>query len=499
MCLYCRALLVFGVVWLASHVPLRAQSNIQVGSKDFTENIILAELAALVMRDAGLDALHRGQLGGTQIVWDALLRREIDIYPEYTGTLLQETLARYNLSDDKSLVAILDSLGLRLTSPLGFNNTYALGMRRDKADSLGISRISELEAYPSLRFGFSNEFMDRADGWPSLQRTYRLPQQNVQGLSHDLSYRGIASGALDVKDLYSTDAEIAYYDLVALDDDADYFPRYDALFLYRADLIDRAPAAVAALEKLAGRIDESTMVALNARTRIHGVPEAQVAADFLAEQGLLLSQVKITQATRAERIWQRTTEHLWLVVVSLAVAILVAIPLGIWAARDRRSGPIILGIVGVVYTIPSLALLVIMIPLLGIGGPPAMVALFLYSLLPIVRNTHTGLTTLPSHITTSAAALGLAPVYQLWQVELPMAMPAILGGIKTAAVINIGTATLGALIGAGGYGQPILTGIRLDDAALILEGAVPAALLALLAQGLFSLAERSLVPQGLRV
>jgi osmoprotectant transport system permease protein len=160
---------------------------------------------------------------------------------------------------------------------------------------------------------------------------------------------------------------------------------------------------------------------------------------------------------------------------------------------------VILAIVGIVQTIPSLALLVFLIPFLGIGGLPAMVALFLYSLLPIVRNTYAGLHDIPIQIRESAEALGLRAAARLRLVELPMAARAILAGIKTSAVINVGTATLGALIGAGGYGQPILTGIRLDDLGLILEGAVPAAVLALLVQGLFELAERWLVPRGLRL
>jgi osmoprotectant transport system permease protein len=150
-------------------------------------------------------------------------------------------------------------------------------------------------------------------------------------------------------------------------------------------------------------------------------------------------------------------------------------------------------------TLPALALLVFMIPLLGIGPGPAIAALFLYSLLPIMRNTYTGLTGIPNSLLESADALGLPSAARLRRVELPLAATSIMAGIKTAAVINIGTATLGALIGAGGYGQPILTGIRLDDTALILEGAIPAALLALIAQALLDGVEHWLVPRGMRV
>jgi osmoprotectant transport system permease protein len=199
-----------------------------------------------------------------------------------------------------------------------------------------------------------------------------------------------------------------------------------------------------------------------------------------------------------QRLMRHTQEHLLLVVLSLVAAIVVAVPLGIVAARRPRVGQFLLGLVGVGQTIPALALLVVMVPLLGIGAGPALVALFIYSLLPIVRNTHAGLTGIPAALLESADALGLPRNARLWRIELPLALPTILAGIKTAAVINVGGATLGALVGAGGYGQPILTGIRLDDTALILEGAVPAALMALGVQWLFELAERYLVPGDLR-
>jgi osmoprotectant transport system permease protein len=172
--------------------------------------------------------------------------------------------------------------------------------------------------------------------------------------------------------------------------------------------------------------------------------------------------------------------------VSLLAAIVVAVPLGIAAARRRRLGSAILGAAGIVQTIPSLALLVLLIPLLGIGTLPAIAALFVYSVLPIVRNTATGLQGIPVALLESADVLGLSSWARLVRIELPLALPSIMAGIQTSAIINVGTATLGALIGAGGLGQPILTGIRLDDRSLILEGAVPAALLALAVQALFA-------------
>ena len=472
-------------------------ATVTVGSKNFTESVILGDMLRLLIQHSGAEAVHRRQLGGTRVLWNALLSGEIDAYPEYTGTLIQETLVREHIQNDSQLRAALARRGLRMTRPLGFNNTYAIGVTQALAEKLGLHTISDLRKHPDLAFGFSNEFMDRADGWPGLRRRYGLTQRNVRGLDHDLAYRGIESGTLQVTDLYATDAEITYYKLRALKDDLQYFPTYDAIILYRADLQRRTPEAVALFRRMANLIDASAMSAMNARVKLQGERETAVAADFL-ERHLQLDLDYHMQGA-AQRFWQHTAEHLVLVAISLSAAILIAVPLGILAAFRPRLGQAVLGAAGVLQTIPSLALFVFMIPLLGIGAPPAILALFLYSLLPIVRNTYAGLKDIPPPVIESARALGLPPAARLRIVELPLATRAILAGIKTSAVLNVGTATLSALIGAGGYGQPILTGIRLDDIGLILQGAVPAAALALLVQGLFELIERGLLPKGLVV
>jgi osmoprotectant transport system permease protein len=496
-----RALAALAAFILALVIALPAYAEpapeVKVGSKKFTESVLLGEIIVGLIRSTGGPATHRAELGGTQILWSALLAGEIDLYPEYTGTIAEEILGGRGQSSEDAMRAALAEKGVIMSRPLGFNNTYALGMRRAAAEKIGVRTISDLRRHPELVFGFSNEFMDRADGWPSLRDRYALPQANVRGLDHDLAYRGLESGAIHATDLYSTDAEIGYYDILVLKDDLAHFPTYNAVLLYRADLPARAPDAAAAALKLEGRISEPVMIDLNARAKLAKVPEARVAKDFLASSLGVRSESK--EGGVVERILMRTGEHLSLVSISLLAAILAAIPLGIFASRRPRAGQVILAVVGLIQTIPSLALLVFMIPILGIGGAPAVAALFLYSLLPIVRNTYAGLHDIPTHIRESAEALGLPPGARLRLIELPIASRAILAGIKTSAVINVGTATLGALIGAGGYGQPILTGIRLDDTALILEGAAPAAILALAVQGLFELAERALVPKGLRV
>jgi osmoprotectant transport system permease protein len=419
------------------------------------------------------------------VLWSALIRGDIQCYPEYTGTLRTEIFSNQNISTDAELRRALAQQSIWTSQSLGFNNTYVLGMRRDRAAELGISRMSQLADHPTLRFGFSNEFMERADGWPGIRAHYRLPQQDVRGLSHDLAYRGLESRSLDLTDLYSTDAEIVHYDLTTLVDDTKFFPAYDAIMLCRDDV----PEAIRqSLNRLGGHIDEMAMTKMNARAALDREPEAQIAASFLREQLNVKTEARLQ--SRASRVWQRTREHLAMVGISLGLAVLVAVPLGILAFYRRRVGRVVFAIADILQTLPALALLVFLIPWLGIGYAPAIVALFLYSVLPILRNTHTGLADIPRELRESAEALGLPRLARLRYVELPLAARSMLAGVRTAAVINVGTATLGALIGAGGYGQPILTGIRLDDTNLILEGAVPAAVLALLVQWLFGWLER---------
>jgi osmoprotectant transport system permease protein len=488
------AVLLGGVVALRL---LDRTPKVKVGSKAFTESVILGDILTGLVRDTGRRAVHRREMGGTQVLWQALLEGSVDVYPEYTGTIAEEILGGQPQRDEDSLRAALAERGVRMSRPLGFNNTYALGMSEKRAERLGVRRVSDLTRHPELRFGFSNEFLKRKDGWDGLRRHYGLPQRDVVGMEHELAYRSLDAGGIDVTELYSTDANIRFHGLRVLEDDRRYFPDYQAVLLYRADLETREPAVVASLLRLEGAIDVEAMTTMNAEVTLKREPESRVAAEFLGSR--MGVKAEAHEEGLAARLWRRTVEHLELVGISLAMAVLAAVPLGVVAAKLPRLGQVILAVVGVIQTIPSLAVLVFMIPLLSTGTWPAVVALFLYSLLPIVRNTYAGLHDVPLSLRESALALGLPAWARLWRVELPMASRSILAGVKTAAVINVGTATIGALIGAGGYGQPILTGIRLNDTALILEGAIPAALLALLVQALFELAERTLVSPGLRL
>ena len=461
------------------------QEPVSAGTKVFTESVVLGELVTQSIESDGQQAELIKQLGGTQILWNALLDGEIDVYPEYTGTITEEILADTEVGSIAEADSILATFGIEMTRPLGFNNTYAIGMREDVAGDLNIETISDLREHPELRYGFSNEFMDRSDGWPGLQNTYGLSPESIRGLDHDLAYRGLEAGNIQVIDLYSTDPEIEYYDLRVLEDDLGYFPEYEAVYLYRREL-DKS--VVESIQRFEGAISRSEMVRMNAAVKIDREGDAVVASRFLADTFGIDSEVY--EEGLWDRLLRHTIDHLYLVGISLGLAILFAIPLGVLAVKVKTIETPLLGAVGILQTVPSLALLVFMIPLFGIGAFPAIAALFLYSLLPVVRNTHSGIKSIPGPAMESARALGLPDKVILRKIELPMAAPSILAGIKTSAVINVGTATLGALIGAGGYGQPILTGIRLDSVPLILEGAIPAAVLALLVQGVFDLIEK---------
>lgn len=487
--------LVLAITPFVKAEPSGNKPTITVGSKKFTENVILGEIVRLLGKQSGVNVRHRKQLGGSRFLWSALNNEEIQLYPEYTGTLLQEILADENLTEFRELRRHLNAGGLKITDSLGFNNTYALAMQASQADERNIRTISDLTEYPHLEFGFTNEFMNRDDGWPGLRRAYNLPQEDVQGLDHDLAYRGLAGGDLDVIDVYTTDAKIEYYDLTLLEDDRNFFPTYNAVYVYDRALESQAPEFLEQLKKLEGKISVSQMTSMNADVQLRDVPAERVAANFLKRE--LDLSVTVRTETTLGNLLTRTSEHLFMVAISLAAAILLAVPLGIAATYWRPLGRVILGTVGILQTIPSIALLVFMIPLFGIGTTPAMVALFLYSLLPIVQNTYSGLEDIGGDVLESARALGLTELAILTKIKLPLSLRSILAGVKTSAVINVGVATLGALIGAGGYGQPIFTGIRLDDMSLVLQGAIPAALLALAVQWLFDLVEYLLLPQGL--
>ncbi|HEY3268476.1 MAG TPA: glycine betaine ABC transporter substrate-binding protein [Armatimonadota bacterium] len=481
---------------------VHARPAVTIGSKAFAESWVLGDaLAALVRQTGRADVEHRKNLGGTEIVYQALQSGGIDVYPEYTGTIAEVLMKSSGRPSLAEMRAFLKPRGIGISDPLGFNDGYALAVMPATQKRYGLTKLSDLARHPDLRLALSHEFIGRKDGYPGLARAYGLRMTDVRGIQHDLAYGALASGQADVMDVYTTDAQIAKLGLKVLEDDRGFFPRYDAVLLYRLDLPRRAPEAFAAMQRLSGRVNEAAMIRANAMVVLQKKPSEQAAAALLRDALGAGQDAGSAQAPSALQVipWNVLT-HMELVVVSLLAAIVVGVPLGILAASSRLMANLTLSVTGLLQTIPSLALLALLIAVFHrIGLVPSLVALFLYSLLPIVRNTYTGLANIPPTLSEAAEALGLPRMAQLLRVRLPMASPSIAAGIKTSAVINVGTATLAALIGAGGLGNPILQGIALRDNALILQGAIPVAVLALLVQGGFDLLDRVWIPRGLRL
>jgi osmoprotectant transport system permease protein len=499
---------------IAAAAAEHGSPTVVVGAKNFTEGMILAELMAQVLEtQLGVQVERRYNLAGTQVAFDALRSGGIDLYAEYTGTGLRDILGDTTPvhSPAQALARVSSAFAQRYDliwlAPFGFNNTYVLMMPRAAARRLGISTISELATHP-LRYGMSHEFLERKDGMQALRRAYDLRLESLVGMEHDLAYRALAEGAIDVSDGYSTDAKIVTEDLMVLRDDKGFFPPYEAAPLVRGALLAHLPGTAAALALLAGRIDDETMRRLNHQVEGEQRNPAEVASSFLIELGLTRQRIGAPARARSliGLLWQRrgitldlTGWHVVLTATAEALACLLAIPLGIGASRRPSLAAVALAGAGALQTIPSIALLAFMLPLFGIGAKTAIAALFLYGLLPVLRNTITGLRGVDPRVTEVGRGLGMTPGQLLRQVELPLAAPVILAGVRTSTVINIGTATLAAFIGAGGLGEPIVTGLAVTDINLILSGALPAALLAIAVDGLLATVERWATPRGLRL
>lgn len=453
-----------------------AQEVIRVGAKHFTEGYILSEIQAQLLESKGFEVERKFNLGGTLVCFEALKNSEIDVYPEYTGTITEEILRSNDLSK-------IQDLRLKIGKSMGFNNTYSLVVKDSSLRK--ISQIQDLK----LKIGISYEFLKRQDGWDALAKEYSLTQTPV-GLEHGLAYQALLQGKIDVTDCYSTDGEISVNHLTILEDDRNFFPRYDAVSFYRSEL---NPKAIEALALLENSINEKEMSEMNA-SAIYGKKDfKQIASDFLLRKNLITSQSEI----RNQELLDKVLQHLYLTFTALIIAIIIAIPIGLLIYNSKLAN-VILYIASLLQTIPSIALLAIMIPVFGIGPLPAIVALFLYAILPILRNTVNGLRSVDPLLKEVASSLGMSKTQALRFVEWPLALPTILTGIRIAAVINVGTATLAAFIGAGGLGEYIVTGLALNNTQMILKGALPAAALALIIEFIFELIERRALPAHLK-
>jgi len=461
-----------------------------VASKTFTESRVLGEILAQIIENSTQFKVDRKLgLGQMAILIEGMKAGEIDFYVDYTGTLAHALLKKPELKTVAEIKKEMHSLGIEISDHLGFNNTYAVAMLEKKAEKLGINTLQDLASYPNLIAGFHSGFIKRNDGYPELQKVYGLKFDTVRGITHGLKTQALVSEKIDITELYATDPKLVKYPLKVLKDDKNAFPEYHAVIVAHKDTVDAYPEVWKNLQKIVGKISREKMTHLNAQIEIDKKNEQDVAQNFLKQ--------KKTRKDTYPTWLLRAGEHSLLVFLPLLFALLIGVPLAIFSFFNKKIGTILMGLVAIIQTIPSIALLCFLIPVVGIGSPPAYIALILYGLLPIMQGTYTGLNSIDTKMLESAKTLGLSQVHTLRYVMLPLAARSIIGGTKTSAIINVGTATLAAFVGAGGFGKPIVTGLNLYDIPLILSGAIPAAIFAVILHFCFSWLENAVVSKGL--
>lgn len=476
-----------------------ANEKIVIGSKMHGESYLLAEIMAQVLENSDYEIDRKFGFGGTLICYNALAEGEIDLYPEYTGTISEAIFTNEeNVGENPILAdyqAILDARKMKIFSPFGFNNSYAMAIKKTLADERGLKTISDLKYHSDLNVSFSHEFINRDDGWPSMKDVYNL-ELSPTGIQHGLAYKAIDEGEIDLTDAFTTDGDIERYGLIILQDNLDFFPKYFGASLARNDF---PTEAIEILNQLEGRLDDDKMRLLNSEVVINQKTFSEVANAFLKSEGLIDTDTTVeSQNGVLGKLIDNTITHVKITLIALSIGCIVALVLAFLIFRSVKLSRSVIYFTGLLQTIPSIALLALMIPILGIGEIPAITALFLYSLLPILRSAVTALTTIDPVLVNVSRAIGMTRFQQLRNVLFPLALPNILAGIKTATIICIGTATLAAFIGAGGLGEPIVTGLALNDTNLILQGAIPAACLAIIVEILFETLEKRIIPEHMR-
>jgi len=266
--------------------------RITVGSKNFTENIILAHMMAeLIEAKTGLRVDRKVNLGGSNVAWKALLNNDIQLYPDYTGTIVANYYQEETGTSQETLEKTRELLAqdnLAFLAPFGFNNAYTLAVSQETAAKYGLKTFSDLaEVAGELVLGCEFEFLDRPDGYPGLQETYGMKFKDALGMDHGIMYRSLVEGKVDVIDAFATDGQIVVHNLVILEDDKEFFPPYDAGPLIRKEVLDKYPELESVLNALGGAITEAEMQALNAKVDEEGLKAEDVAREFLAEKGLI--------------------------------------------------------------------------------------------------------------------------------------------------------------------------------------------------------------------
>lgn len=288
-------ILFLSLVFIMGALPPVAtgQEKVVVGSKGFTEQVILGNMVSLLLESNGFKVDRKIGLGGTVICHEALVRGDISVYVEYTGTGLTVILKKSVLKDPEEVYQVVrkdyeDKFKLAWLKPWGFNNTYCIVMRKADADRLKVKKISDLKPLAGdLVFGGTIEFLARPDGVPGLVKHYELKFKDLKGMDPGLVYKAIAENQVNVISGFATDGRIPAFNLVVLEDDLKFFPPYFAAPVVRTDLLTRAPKVAEVLNRLAGKISDDAMAALNYAVDGKKQDAEAVAKDFLKSQGLV--------------------------------------------------------------------------------------------------------------------------------------------------------------------------------------------------------------------
>lgn len=481
--------------------------NIRVASRDFPESILLAEiLSSAIEKYSDYEVDRKFNLGGVKICFSAIENNELDIYQDYSGSLINNILGRK--SKDEYILDFLKTkiyldYGLKLSDELGFNNNFVLVANKSWAEKHKLKNISDLalklknDPEFNPRVAFRADFIHRSDGYKSIKETYGIDFENLNVMEYNIAYANLKSNRLDLIDSFSTDPRLMDKDLVLISDDRSAFLKYDALYVYRSEILETYPELIKIFSKLESSLSDKTILDLNLQIA-SGKSYQEVANSFLDKidlnsKPLKLSSRPIPKSLLKENIEMFTKafyEHLLLSYGSFFLAAVFGIIIGVLISYDLKISKFVLALISSLQTIPSLALLALLIPVFGLGYKSALGALLVYALLPIIQNTFSGINSISSEYILLARSLALTEFQILKDIKLPMARNFILAGLKTSVVICIGTATLATFVGAGGLGDIIKAGIDLNSNYLIILGSAPAALLALFSSFVFSKLER---------
>ncbi len=503
--------------------------KITIGSKEFTEQLILGNMMKVLLEDNGFKVDDRIGLSGTMINHRALINDEIDVYMEYTGTAYIVILEKKEVVHDPQEVYEIvkkeykEKWNLVWLDRARFDNTNALLMKKERAVELGIKTISDLASIVKtdpnqLSFATNAEFFSRPDGLREMEKHYnfRFPDNNIKKMGIGITYLALNEDSVDVALGFSTDGNIRKFDLMILEDDKKFFPIYNPAPVIRSEVIEMYPTVENILNQIGPRLTTTEMIEMNYGVDIDGENPERVARQWLEDEGLLgvsglhqqpksrsaiesPSSFVLSFQDQARLLAVKIVEHIKVSFISVGIAVGTGLGLGIAITlfRNKAFSNGVINIAIIIVTIPSVAMFGFMVPIFGIGITPSIIALVLYAQLPILRNTYTGLTTIRSEILDAAEGIGLSKLEMLFKIRFPIAFPVIMAGIRTSIVFTIGLATIAALIGAGGLGDLIFQGIQQSNTQLILVGTIPVALLAVFTDIGLKKVEDRLTPRGM--